>query len=377
MQRLTIHGKRHDIGLGGYSLVSLAEAREAAFLNQPRTPSRSPQRVTHDFRLAIFQPFREHSGILPAPERRNPTMPESAVNSYPIFQIQPEWVIAEEDMGSKPKFWYRSSPDQPEWLFKYPQSNTGQHWAEKIAAEIASAVGIPHAPVELAVFQNDRGSATESFMQNDLELVHGNQILAGQLLDYDPDKRFHQSEHTLSNILDALERVFASPRAVLRAKRRIAEYLVLDALIGNTDRHHENWGILRRVDSQADPETVAPTFDHASSLGRELLDEGVRKTRRRLLDENRIGPYSEAARGAIYWRTSDRRAVSPLELLRNALTDWPDVFHPALTRLDDLHEDRLRLIVARVPDAWMTDLSRTFAIELMSYNLCRIKRIST
>ena len=34
IQRLTINGKRHDIGLGGIPLVSLAEAREAAFANR-------------------------------------------------------------------------------------------------------------------------------------------------------------------------------------------------------------------------------------------------------------------------------------------------------------------------------------------------------
>ena len=34
VQRVTIHGKRHDIGLGGYPLVSLAEARKAAFVNR-------------------------------------------------------------------------------------------------------------------------------------------------------------------------------------------------------------------------------------------------------------------------------------------------------------------------------------------------------
>ena len=34
IQRLTINGKRHDIGLGGFPLVSLAEAREAAFANR-------------------------------------------------------------------------------------------------------------------------------------------------------------------------------------------------------------------------------------------------------------------------------------------------------------------------------------------------------
>lgn len=34
IQRLTIRGKRHDIGLGGYPLVTLAEAREMAFENR-------------------------------------------------------------------------------------------------------------------------------------------------------------------------------------------------------------------------------------------------------------------------------------------------------------------------------------------------------
>ena len=34
MQRLTIDGVRHDIGLGGWSLTSLAEARDEAFKNR-------------------------------------------------------------------------------------------------------------------------------------------------------------------------------------------------------------------------------------------------------------------------------------------------------------------------------------------------------
>ena len=34
VQRLVVKGRRRDIGLGGYPLVSLAEAREAAFLNR-------------------------------------------------------------------------------------------------------------------------------------------------------------------------------------------------------------------------------------------------------------------------------------------------------------------------------------------------------
>ena len=46
-----------------------------------------------------------------------------------------------------------------------------------------------------------------------------------------------------------------------------AGYLVLDAVIGNTDRHHENWGLLLRRTETGWKGQVAPSFDHASSLG--------------------------------------------------------------------------------------------------------------
>jgi len=74
---------------------------------------------------------------------------------------------------------------------------------------------------------------------------------------------------------------------------------VLDAVIGNTDRHHENWGILLRRTKRRWMGMLAPTFDHASSLGRELRDETRGKCRRRLLSENQVGAYSEKATGAI------------------------------------------------------------------------------
>ena len=103
---------------------------------------------------------------------------------YSVFEIQPEWVLEPETMGSKDKFWYRAKDGEPEWLFKFPQPNTGQHWSERIAAEIAACLEILHAQVELAVFQGTRGSATESFAREGRELFHGNQILAGKVHGY-------------------------------------------------------------------------------------------------------------------------------------------------------------------------------------------------
>ena len=98
---------------------------------------------------------------------------------YPIVEVQKEWTLAPEFMGTKDKFWYRSPSQNTDWLFKYPRPNSGEHWAEKIAAEVADLLGVLHAKVELATFEKYRGSASESFTRGERELTHGNQILAG------------------------------------------------------------------------------------------------------------------------------------------------------------------------------------------------------
>jgi hypothetical protein len=302
-------------------------------------------------------------------------MTPDAADPYTVRVIQPEWVLEQEAMGSKDKFWYRSE-DGTDWLFKYPQANTGQHWAEKIAAEVAGCLEVLHARVELALFQGVRGSATESFARDGRELYHGNQVLAGYVLDYDPGKQFRQSDHTVENVFSAMDLAFVSPEAARRAKGDIADYLLLDAVIGNTDRHHENWGILRKRTERGWQGMVAPTFDHASSLGRELLDEGVGKCRRRLLQESRVGDYAERARGAIFWQATDTHGLSPIELMRRAASSYPELFGPALHRLGKLDLSTLHDIVWRVPEEWMSELARTFAVELMCYNLDQLRKIT-
>ena len=273
-------------------------------------------------------------------------------------------------MGSKRKFWYLPEGETTKWLFKYPREGTGEHWAEKIAAETADRLEIPHSRVELAVFESRRGSVTKSFVGDGQELVHGNQVLAGAVWGYNPMVKRGQSDHTLENIWLALEKVFIGSDAVGAAKRRFAEYVVLDAVIGNTDRHHENWGIVREWTGEGWVGYLVPSFDHASSLGRELSGE----RRNSLLAESRIGDYADRGRGGIYWFKWDRYGRSPLELVRLAAQAYPDAFRLAINLLEKLDEGSLREIVDRVPEDWMTPPARNFAIELIRHNVERIRR---
>ncbi len=284
---------------------------------------------------------------------------------FDVKEVRQEWILDPEEMGSKRKFWYRRPGEgECEWLFKYPREDTGEHWAEKIAAGIAELLEIRHATVDLAIFEGVRGSATESFVHDEQELVHGNQMLEWFVRGYVAGRKYGQSNHTLKNIWQVMDEVFLESEAKMQGKLCIAEYLVLDAVIGNTDRHHENWGILFNLAGEYLECLLAPSFDHASSLGRELRDE----RRDRLLDENRVGNYVERGHGAIYWSEADQRGPSPLELVRLATRSFPDIFRPALQNLEKLDEKSLIELVDRVPSNWVSPSARKFAIAQMRYS---------
>ncbi len=219
---------------------------------------------------------------------------------YPVIEILPEWAPQTEGMGSKVKFWYLWEQENPSHcLFKHPRPNRGEHWAEKIAAEVAGLIQISC------------------------------------------------------------------------AKRQLAGYFVLDALVGNTDRHSENWGVLQSQDGSRRIDGLAPSYDHGSSLGRELMDE----RRERLLSDNRVGGYVERGRGQIHWQNIGRRGPGPLELIRLSVAEYPDIFRPAIAKLDILDDLSLSNIVDSIPQGWMIPGARAFAFELMRYSCAQLREV--
>ena len=191
---------------------------------------------------------------------------------------------------------------------------------------------------------------------------------------YSPEQKFKQNMHTVRRIFHSMD-IFGTGSFANECRVKLAEYLVFDAVIGNVDRHHENWGVLRKRVDKKWRGRLAPTFDHASSLGRELLDTGEKKSRVRYLDELGIGSYAERAHGAIFITEDSARGPSPLELVRWCLKepDYREFFAKACRKLAALDPEAVKEIVAKVPVDWMTSLSRTFAVALICYNCERLR----
>ena len=151
--------------------------------------------------------------------------------------------------------------------------------------------------------------------------------------------------------------------------------MVFDAVIGNTDRHHENWGLKLRLGTgpHAFVMSIAPSFDHASSLGRECLDERAAK----LLHDHRVPQYINAGRGGVYWEPSGNKGANPLALVKLAAEKYPRYFAPALAKICTLTEDDVRQMISRIPTNLASDVSKRLALAIVVYSLFELKRIQT
>jgi hypothetical protein len=67
------------------------------------------------------------------------------MDPYPILELKSDSPEVIEQLGSKPKFWFRIEGDEQPWLFKFTRENTGEDWSEKIASEVAKLLGKPAA----------------------------------------------------------------------------------------------------------------------------------------------------------------------------------------------------------------------------------------
>jgi hypothetical protein len=297
---------------------------------------------------------------------------------YAVRDISDATEDISEQLGARPKFWF-TGQDGKDWLFKEIREGTGEDWSEKIAAELCSLLGIPHAEYELAVYKSRRGVVTPKFLENEHRLVHGNELLSKWVEDYPSTQSYHVREHTLRIVFAVLKGMsvgpplgYIGPAKIIGGPEVFVGYLMLDALIGNQDRHHQNWGLVSVPNKGI---FLAPTFDHASSLGRnENDDERVR----RLSTKDKgfsIDAFTEKARSAFYSGPNQKKAMKTHDAFLYSATRYPSAATAWLSKLSLLTSKDMAGIVERVPPAIISPVASTFAKEMLNCNRKRLLRL--
>ncbi len=298
---------------------------------------------------------------------------------FPIRSVDRSHAQAVETLGSKPKFWFREG--ERRLLFKAEDRGTGEDWAEVVACHVCGLLGLPHVEYELAAeYDGERyirpGVVCENMAPQPVSLVLGNQLLLAIDPEYPTEQRFKVRQHTVEAVTDVLSRLDLPPGAwmngvppgVETALDVFAGYVMLDAWIGNQDRHHENWGALRDGSALQ----LAPTFDHGAALARNLLDE-EREERLTTRDRNRtVAAFAQRGRSAFYGSAADPR---PLEL-RDAFLAFSDRVPQAkgawLQRLGAVNREAIWGILERVPTERMSETCKRFTMELLLTNQQRL-----
>ncbi len=272
-----------------------------------------------------------------------------------------------EQMGTKAKFWF----DDSRRLFKEGRPGTGENWAEVVAAELAGLLGLPHAQYSLAEYEDRRGVVTESFVPLGARLVLGNELI-GFAARETAGWHSRREAHTIRRLgfLLNLPRIalpigWIAPVPSFNAADVMSGYLLLDALIGNQDRHEENWGFINSRGAIY----LAPTFDHASSLGRNETDDRRRQKLEANHPDHGIYGYARRAKAPIYDGTD---ALRPSEAFFALARLCPNLGVHWLAKLRDIDPNSFAILLDRVPAGWITEPARRFAVQLLKVNRDRL-----
>lgn len=280
-----------------------------------------------------------------------------------------------EELGTKRKFWYRQK--ELKYLYKQARPNTGEAWAEKIASELCKLLNLPHADYELAIWNNNLGTISPSFVPPNKTLVLGNKILVKIDESY-PEcsaNNYKVSKHTLDIVVEAIANNsininlplnWKPPEGIETAIETFVGYLLLDAWINNTDRHHENWGFIMN-----DSVNLAPTFDHASSLGRELLDYKKQEK----INNKTVKNYIAKSRSATYDKVGDRKPMLTLYLFEQAAQKYPKAAIIWLQNLANISAGDTLSLFERIPQNYISEISIKFAQQILTINRHRLLKI--
>lgn len=238
--------------------------------------------------------------------------------------------------------WYfKRSERKPGWGDVPDKYYKDEFWSEIIAYQIGRMLGLNILRYDVALSNSQIGCLSPSMINTEKEqLVEVGRYMITYNPNFAPENNATRHEYTYQLLRHTLEYFQLD-----RFQENVLQTLVFDALIGNSDRHQENWAFiydsfLDDVDIDFTPLTerltseftgkvirnvianerelrklnikkFAPIYDSGSSLGRELTEERIGKM---LNNPQMIDAYINRGTSELHW--GDKKKKPHLELLQ-------------------------------------------------------------
>lgn len=137
------------------------------------------------------------------------------------------------------------------------------HISEYLGSHIFSMLGLPTQDTYLGTYQGEQVVACKDFIVDNVEFVPFNEVGESTL---EQDKELYQYSY------EDITKMLRDNSKLTHVEETIAAFwqiYVVDAFLGNFDRHGSNWGFLKKDNLYS----LAPVFDNGSCLFPAMTDE--------------------------------------------------------------------------------------------------------
>ncbi|VAW29522.1 hypothetical protein MNBD_BACTEROID06-1682 [hydrothermal vent metagenome] len=217
------------------------------------------------------------------------------------------------------------------YLFKESNPNyPDQYWVEIIAYMIGehTGVAVPPAFVSYDSLHMKCGALIEWFYDRPSEACINSFFAGGHYMTlliphYDSKKGTKHNFRTVELLSRVLSKEHMLEDSFIHYWGKV---FIFDALIGNTDRHQDNWGLVWRNSRNKDGligESVAkfsPAFDNGTAMGHEILERNLSKFK----DIDFIKRYVAKGCHHMKWTLSDTKPLNFQEFTVRFLEKYPE-----------------------------------------------------
>lgn len=244
-------------------------------------------------------------------------------------------------------------------FFKYEGEDyiVSEACSEKMCYEIAKVLSLPCAKIELA-YDEESNLGVLNYLFNDI--TYQEHIDAISFLKRDNMTR--KDFYTLSNIKKELD---------TKDKNLFAGFIkimIFDCLVGEQDRHEENWGLLEQ-NKQYD---ISPLYDNGCNLLREFKDESYAKVYYE--GKKDFNAYINRSRTLIYDENHKNR-YKHFELIEFIKKNYKEDFKKAKIDLTKLTNEKIDEIVDSIPDALISEEHKNFIKKYLIIRRDKLQKI--